>query len=137
MVTSSEMIAGLGACLLERGWDVTIQGDSVHGRNMGEQYDAYIRDTEECSELVAPNQPEPPELTPELAREEYDAQVLYRACLLEHGVDAPELPSYQQFEDALLIDKSVYDGSFEAGLPGGSELRRTCADPLETWGHNG
>lgn len=135
--TSREMVAAVGACLLERGWDVVVDGESIRGRNMGDQYDAYIRDTEECGELAAPNQPPPPDLTPQLAREEYDAQKRYRDCLIENGVDAPELPSYQQFEDALLIDGDVYDGSYEAGLPGSSDLRVTCADPLETWGRNG
>lgn len=130
------MAERVGACLLERGWDVTVESGSLHV-NHGDQYDAFIRDTEECGEIVAPNQPPPPALTPELARDEYDAQVRYRDCLIAHGIDAPELPSYQQFEDALLIDLDIYDGSYEAGLPMSSELRVTCKDPLETWGHNG
>lgn len=136
-VSSRESLAWLAACLQELGWDVVLDGDSVHGRNMGAQYDAYIRDTEECIAKGAPNVPQSMEWTPELARVEYDAQVEYRECLIEHGVDAPELPSYQQYEDDMLIRGEPYDGSEAAGLPYGSELRLTCADPFETFGQNG
>lgn len=136
-VSSRESLAWTAACLQELGWDVSLDGDSIRGGSTEAQYDVYIRDIEECTAKGAPNVPQSMEWTPELARIEYDAQVRYRECLIEHGVDAPELPSYQQYEDDLLIRGAAYDGSYEAGLPGGSELRLTCADPMETFGQNG
>ncbi|MBB4139567.1 hypothetical protein [Microbacterium invictum] len=136
-VSSREILVWSAACLQELGWDVALDGDSIRGGSTEAQHDVYVRDIEECAAKGAPNVPQSMEWTPELARIEYDAQVRYRECLIEHGVDAPELPSYQQYEDDMLVRGDVYDTSDAAGLSYDSELRLTCADPFETFGQNG
>ncbi|QKJ19922.1 hypothetical protein [Microbacterium hominis] len=135
-VGSSEVARRVGQCLIDQGWDVTIGRDSVSSNTPLAQMDAYRAANDECYAIATADLPPPPTLSPELAVEEYNAQMLYRQCLLQHGVDAPALPSYQQFEDALLTGGEIYDGSWEAGLSQGDPLRIECRDPLDTWGLN-
>lgn len=135
-VGSSEVARRVGQCLIDQGWDVTVGRDSVSSNTPPEQMDAYRAANDECYAIATADLPPPPTLSSELAAEEYAAQTLYRECLLQHGVDAPALPSYQQFEDSLLTGGEIYDGSWEAGLPPGDSLRIECRDPLDSWGSN-
>ena len=121
-------------CLRERGWPVSHVDDTLVVNNPPEQTQRYIEDSGECYEAIGANDVQAPDLTPEFAQARFDETVEFHACLTAAGFDVPELPSYEAYEEALLIDLEVYDLASLASITY-SELQETdCTDPLTTWG---
>lgn len=126
----------MGECMSEKGWDVITGYDSNRISTPEGQEDAQRRDFEACYHENGLDRPGPP-VNEELAKSEYAAQVRYRDCLIQHGVDAPGLPSYEKYEDDLLVQGFIYDLSGEIGMGAEDPLRITFKDPMNTWGNNG
>ncbi|MGF3054547.1 hypothetical protein ACQUSY_11405 [Microbacterium sp. YY-03] len=141
-ISPQEANTKLMACLSENGWDLKAEGTTSYSGNVPpEQWESYKRDLKDC--LIQNRigiDPAPP-LTPELARNEYEAQQQTRSCLVSLGLTPPELPSYPVYEDSLLVDQvatSIYDLALEAGLDLTTDpsYQGSCPDPMNTWGRN-
>jgi len=137
MATSSiEVAERVGACMNTLGWEVEVSGNGYTYEIPPEQTDAFRRDRDQCQ--IDTNSVIPEfDRTPELAAIEYEAMERFHACLEEHGVDVPPLPTFSTFEDRLLAEEAVYDLAGLIGLPHDDPLRTQCNDPISTFGTKG
>ena len=140
--SSTEESTLLAECMTGNGWSVTVTPSGAIETTLPPgQKSAYDTDSKQCrvDHRVGINPGPVP--TKELASTEYAAQVRAVQCLRGMGKDVPEMPSYQVFEDALLIEDrivSVYDLAYDAGmdLSEDQSVRQQCPNPTDRWGYN-
>lgn len=142
-MSSEEASNLIASCVEESGWPVTASEPGAFEVVVPpEQKTVYESDLKQCYvDHRVGIDPAPP-LTKELAETEYDAQVKAGLCLTELGIEVPDLPTYQVFEDALLTENriiGIYGLADEAGLDLATDSAawQQCPDPLDSWGHNG
>jgi len=100
-----------------------------------EQQTQYQADNSACQDEIGANLPGEP-LSPAFAKKQYERTEQLRECLIAHGYDPPVMPSYQQYEDDLLVKGMIYDLAYLTGLDSTHPLRTECKDPMQTWGRD-
>ncbi|MFK4729751.1 hypothetical protein ROT00_08710 [Agromyces mediolanus] len=89
-------------CLLDRGWDVKLEGTAIVGSIPTEQMAAYQADDLECLEEAGID-PEAP-LTDGQYDAIYDWYIEIEECLADAGFPVPERPSRVAFEESYDAD---------------------------------
>ncbi|WP_130485424.1 hypothetical protein [Microcella putealis] len=98
-----------------------------------EQTTVFNEDFAECGNETGVNSPGET-YDAAFALKQYERTSLFRDCLLENGINPPELPTYQRYEEDLLGGGVIFDLASLSGLAASDPLREICADPLITWG---
>ncbi|MEZ3162132.1 hypothetical protein AB1K54_16585 [Microbacterium sp. BWT-B31] len=135
--SASETAAAVGTCLQNKGWDVIVgrvEG-GFEARVTPEQQTAYQDATKACHIELGVGTNPGRALDGRLAAEEFAAQERLLECLLNAGASPPALPSYQVYEEDLMMTGAAYN--LYDGLPGKERYLESCPDPLDTWGFNG
>jgi len=85
------------SCMAAKGWKVKVDSDGgVEGEYTDAQTSAFERDQDTCYNKTSSSKRAP---TEQDFKKAYASRVKTRACIVAHGHDLPQAPSYQTFRD--------------------------------------
>lgn len=106
-------IERVGNCMKDRGWDVTVdvrEGSMEFPNGYHEdQAEAVERDREACFDQFGDDNVPLSEMSDEQWRDEYDTAVAVSECMVEHGHNVAEPPSFEVFKEGVLSGTSDWD----------------------------
>lgn len=120
--------------MTEKGWNVWIEGDTLAGQNPPEQWEEFAHDSDVCQVETWSTQLAGRERTPEFVREKHDELLVFHACLLEHGFAPPDVPSYAELEELMLVEGDIFDLATLTGVTPEDLEQAGCENPLHRWG---
>ncbi len=130
---ADELLERLAQCMQSKGWNYWVEDGQGVGQNPPEQQDEVTRDREARMDEIGANDILAPEWTPEHMREVYDATAEFHDCLIDAGFSPPNLISYAEWEEMLLVEYQYYDLVSLTGITHAQLQETECVDPLSTW----